>query len=54
MKTAEELRLEIAKLVQEFSDLKYTNKIFKPGRSAVPPSGKVMVRLNCNIWLMHL
>ena len=42
MKTAEELRLEIAKLVQEFSDLKYTNKIFKPGRSVVPPSGKVM------------
>jgi len=42
MKTAEELRLEIAELVQEFSDLKYTEKIFKPGRSVVPPSGKVM------------
>ena len=42
MKTAEELRLEIANLVQEFADLKYIEKTFKPGRSAVPPSGKVM------------
>ena len=43
MKTAEELRLEIAELVQEFADLKYTKKIFKPGRSVVPPSGKVLM-----------
>jgi len=42
MKTTEELRIEIANLVQEFSDLKYTEKTFKPGRSVVPPSGKVM------------
>jgi len=42
MKTTEELRLEIAGLVQEFADLKYTKKTFKPGRSVVPPSGKVM------------
>jgi len=42
MKTTEELRLEIANLVQEFADLKYKEKIFKPGRSVVPPSGKVM------------
>jgi len=42
MKTAEELRLEIANLVQEFADLKYIEKTFKPGRSVVPPSGKVM------------
>ena len=42
MKTAEELRLEIAGLVQEFADLKYTEKTFKPGRSIVPPSGKVI------------
>jgi len=42
MKTAEELRLEITGLVQEFADLKYTEKTFKPGRSVVPPSGKVM------------
>jgi CDP-6-deoxy-D-xylo-4-hexulose-3-dehydrase len=42
MKTTEELRLEIASLVQEFSDLKYKEKTFKPGRSVVPPSGKVI------------
>jgi CDP-4-dehydro-6-deoxyglucose reductase, E1 len=42
MKTTEELRLEIAELVQEFADLKYTEKKFKPGRSVVPPSGKVI------------
>jgi CDP-6-deoxy-D-xylo-4-hexulose-3-dehydrase len=42
MKTAEELRLEISELVQEFADLKYTEKTFRPGRSVVPPSGKVI------------
>ena len=42
MKTAEELRLEIAGLVQEYADLKYTQKAFKPGTSVVPPSGKVI------------
>jgi CDP-6-deoxy-D-xylo-4-hexulose-3-dehydrase len=42
MKTTEELRLEIAELVQEFADLKYTEKKFKPGRSVVHQSGKVM------------
>ena len=42
MKTTEELRLEIAGLVQEFANLKYKEKIFKPGRSVIPPSGKVM------------
>ena len=42
MKTTKELRLEIASLVQEFSDLKYKEKAFKPGRSVVPPSGKVI------------
>ena len=42
MKTADELRVEIAELVQEFADLKYTEKTFKPGRSVVPPSGKVI------------
>jgi len=42
MKTTEELRLEISELVQEFADLKYTDKMFKPGRSVVPPSGKVI------------
>jgi CDP-4-dehydro-6-deoxyglucose reductase, E1 len=59
MKTTEELRLEIAELVQEFADLKYREKIFKPGRSVVPPSGKVigatelkyMVEASLDGWL---
>lgn len=42
MKTAEELRIEIANLVQDFANLKYKEKTFKPGRSIVPPSGKVI------------
>jgi len=42
MKRAEELRLEISKLVQEFANLKYANKTFKPGRTLIPPSGKVI------------
>ena len=42
MKTTEQLRLEIAELVQEFADLKYTDTTFKPGRSVVSPSGKVI------------
>jgi CDP-4-dehydro-6-deoxyglucose reductase, E1 len=42
MKTTEELRLEISELVQQFSNLKYKEKIFKPGRSVIPPSRKVI------------
>ena len=42
MKTTEKLRLEIASLVQEFADLKYKQKTFEPGKSIVPPSGKVI------------
>ena len=59
MKTAEELRLEIAELVREYAGLKYKDKIFKPGRSVVPPSGKVigatelqyMVEASLDGWL---
>jgi CDP-4-dehydro-6-deoxyglucose reductase, E1 len=59
MRTTEELRLEIANLVQEFADLKYTKKEFKPGRSVIPPSGKVigaaelqhMVEASLDGWL---
>jgi CDP-4-dehydro-6-deoxyglucose reductase, E1 len=42
MKSSDDLRLEIASLVKEFADLKYKKKIFKPGRSSVPSSGKVI------------
>jgi CDP-4-dehydro-6-deoxyglucose reductase, E1 len=59
VKTAEELRLEIAELVREYAGLKYKDKIFKPGRSVVPPSGKVigatelqyMVEASLDGWL---
>jgi len=42
MKTAEELRLEIAKLVEEFAEIKYANKPFESGRTIIPASGKVI------------
>ena len=42
MRTAEEIRLEISNLVQEFADIKYVEKVFKPNRSTIPPSGKVI------------
>jgi len=42
MKTLETLRFEIANLVQEYANIKYVKKTFKPGRSIVPQSGKVM------------
>lgn len=42
MKTANELRLEIAELVEKFANLKHKKKLFKPGRTALPASGKVI------------
>jgi len=42
VRTTEEIRLEIARLVKEFALLKYSDKIFKPGRSVIPASGKVI------------
>ena len=42
MKTAEELRLEIAKLVDQFAAIKYEDKSFKPDRTTIPASGKVI------------
>jgi len=42
MKTAESLRTEISILVQEYADLRYAEKKFKPGRTIIPPSGKVI------------
>jgi CDP-6-deoxy-D-xylo-4-hexulose-3-dehydrase len=42
MRDIKKLKLEIANLVQEYADLKYVDKVFKPGESVVPPSGKVM------------
>lgn len=42
MKTTESLRKEIADLVKEYADLQYVDKSFEPGKSIVPPSGKVI------------
>jgi CDP-6-deoxy-D-xylo-4-hexulose-3-dehydrase len=42
MKTLEDLRSEISKLVEEYADLKYKDKIFKPGRKVISASGKVI------------
>jgi CDP-4-dehydro-6-deoxyglucose reductase, E1 len=59
MKSAEKLRQEIAKLVEEFGNIKYKDKPFKPGRSVIPASGKVigstelqyMVEASLDGWL---
>ena len=42
MKTPEDLRSEISKLVAEYADIKYKDKTFKPGRTVIPASGKVI------------
>jgi len=42
MKSAESLRQEIARLVSEYAKLQYQEKPFEPGKSVIPPSGKVM------------
>jgi len=35
-----EIRLEIAKLVEDYSKLEFVDKIFVPGETVIPPSGK--------------
>ena len=42
MVATEILRLKISKLVKEYADLQYAKKEFKPGRSIVRVSGKVL------------
>lgn len=59
MKTAKELRLEISKLVQDYAKLKFKGKDFKPGRTNIAASGKVigakelqfMVEASLDGWL---
>lgn len=38
----EQIRLQIADLVTKYSELAYEKKEFKPGKSVIPPSGKVL------------
>ena len=42
MKTPENLRLEIAELVEEYAAIKYKDKKFNPGITVIPASGKVL------------
>jgi CDP-4-dehydro-6-deoxyglucose reductase, E1 len=59
MKTAEELRLEIKKLVAQYAEVKYKDESFKLGRTPIPASGKVigstelqyMVEASLDGWL---
>ncbi len=58
-KTPDQLRVEIAALVQQFSDIVHAPRPFVPGESAVPVSGKVigakelqlMVEASLDGWL---
>jgi CDP-4-dehydro-6-deoxyglucose reductase, E1 len=57
--TPENIRQEIAKLVQQFAELTTVPKAFTPGESVIPPSGKVvgaremqlMVEASLDCWL---
>jgi len=59
MKTTDSLRKEIAELVKQYAKLQYKEKEFEPGKSVVPPSGKVigetelqyMVEASLDGWL---
>lgn len=42
MQTTESLRKDIAELVTQYAALQYAEKAFEPGKSVIPPSGKVM------------
>ena len=42
MKTAEELRDEILKLVDQYASIKFKERDFHPGRTPIPASGKVI------------
>jgi len=59
MSTKEQLRTQIADLVQQYADLAYAPSTFEAGKHAVPPSGKVigaaelqnMVEASLDGWL---
>ena len=40
--TFENIRQEILVLVKKYAELKYADKVFIPGESVIPPSGKVI------------
>lgn len=59
MQTTETLRKQIAELVEQYAKIQYAEKPFEPGKSVVPPSGKVigatelqyMVEASLDGWL---
>lgn len=42
MDKSEQIRTQIAALVEEYSAIKYAPKAFEPGSTTIPPSGKVL------------
>ena len=40
--TLDQIRSEIASLVEKFSEIQYAEKIFVPGETVIPPSGKLI------------
>lgn len=42
MDKSQEIRLKIAALVDEYANIKYAEKSFEPGKTVIPPSGKVL------------
>ena len=42
MDRSQQLRQQIAQLVDEYAAIKYTPKVFEPGKTVVPASGKVL------------
>lgn len=59
MQTTETLRKQISELVEQYAQLQYAEKTFEPGKTVVPPSGKVigavelqyMVEASLDGWL---
>lgn len=59
MQTTETLRKQISELVEQYAQLQYAEKPFEPGKTVVPPSGKVigavelqyMVEASLDGWL---
>lgn len=45
MQTSDEYRSQIAELVKRYATMQYQEKPFEPGRTVVPPSGKVIGEL---------
>lgn len=46
-----EIRSDIGKLVKKYSDLNFSEKTFRPGRSIIPPSGKSLSHLELQMMV---